>query len=222
MNRVNPCRNSIIGLTCPDSPNRRNKKIIVPICEAKKRNSLWRNNLRKITPVNSVDLAYNSAQFESTNAAFALFREQFETIGANSRQNSLSLNFLLPSNLIKLFRYFQNPHLARLAHFSPFIIRLHPLPLASHLSISNLYPDSRTGKRSCKKSHKFAKNSCFQPKIARILIDRTTKVLYHRMLFADDERDCEAPCFDLEYLQSLATRVSRIIRRFVTPCPNGS
>jgi hypothetical protein len=53
-------------------------------------NHLFANNLRKITLVNSVDLAYNSAQFESTNAAFALFREQFETIGANSRQVVLS------------------------------------------------------------------------------------------------------------------------------------
>jgi hypothetical protein len=80
------CRNSTIGLTCPDSPNRRNKKIIAPTCEAKMQNSLWQNNLRKMSPVNSVDLAYNSAQFESINAAFKLFREQFETIGAISRQ----------------------------------------------------------------------------------------------------------------------------------------
>jgi hypothetical protein len=48
-------------------------------------NHLFAKDLRKTTLVNSVDLAYNSAQFESANAAFALFREQFETIRDNWR-----------------------------------------------------------------------------------------------------------------------------------------
>ncbi len=40
--------------------SRRLKKIISPTCKVKIRNSLWQNNLRKITPFNSVNLAYNS------------------------------------------------------------------------------------------------------------------------------------------------------------------
>jgi hypothetical protein len=58
-----------------------------PICKNAKMNltTCSQNNLRKITLVNSVSLAYNSAQFESINACLELFREQFETIRDNWR-----------------------------------------------------------------------------------------------------------------------------------------
>jgi hypothetical protein len=45
-------------------------------------NYLFAKDLRKIIPVNSVSLAYNSAHFESTNACLELFRD-------NSRQLAL-------------------------------------------------------------------------------------------------------------------------------------
>jgi hypothetical protein len=56
-----------LGPTLPISPA---EKIIVPICEAKIRNSLWQNNLRKNTPINSINLAYNSAPIREYKRLF--------------------------------------------------------------------------------------------------------------------------------------------------------